>query len=343
MSSNHLAPEWERQDAIIIVWPHSHSDWATNLDSIELIYLKISKYICQHQRLILVSYDDAHQLQIKQALIKYSIKIENVTFTNIPTNDTWVRDYGPICVNSNKQPFIHNFEFDAWGLKYSHDLDNAFSIALVNQLDLDANCHHSDQVLEAGNIEINSLGELLCTSSCFKRKNIALPIELADLENKFIHWFGCSKIYWINAVQLIGDDTDGHIDTLARFCTDNIIVYSSVGNSNDANNAALLQLEVQLQSIKKKTANRIELIPLPLPKPVFSFGKQIPANYTNFLITNESVLVPTFSDKQDNHTLKLFDALFPTREIIGIESSTLTQQFGGLHCATMQIPQGILQ
>lgn len=342
MSSNHLAPEWKRQDAVIVVWPHSHSDWATNLNAIELTYLEISKYICQHQRLIIVSRGHAHQLQIKQALIKSSIKIENVTFTNVPTNDTWVRDYGPIFVNSNKKPSIYNFEFDAWGQKYAHDLDNAFSTALVNQLNLDVNYHHSNQILEAGNIEINSLGELLCTSSCFERKNIAPPIELDDLENKFVSWFGCSNTHWIDAVQLVGDDTGGHIDTLARFCADNTIVYSSVGNSNDANNAALLQLEVQLQSIKKKTANSIELIPLPLPDPVFSFGKQVPASYTNFLITNEFVLVPTFSDKRDNYTLKLFDALFQTREIIGIESSTLTQQFGGLHCATMQIPQGVL-
>ncbi len=343
MSSNHLAPEWERQDAIIIVWPHLYSDWRGKLEAVEETYLELSKHICNHQRLILVAYDRVHLQHIQQKLNNKPINTKNILFVTIPTNDTWVRDNGPICINSNNNFTILDFEFDAWGQKYDYAHDNAFNSKLSEQINTNASYRIIDQVLEAGNIEINKRGELLSSSTCFKR-NIYIPsIDLTRLEKQFSNWFGCYTTFWIDAVQLKGDDTDGHIDTLARFCTDDIIVYTSKGNSNDANYDALILLAKQLDSIKKQSNNRFEIVPLPLPDPIFLSGKQLPATYTNFLIINETVLVPVFNDKHDSYALKIFEELFPSREIIDLESTTLIQQFGGLHCATMQIPEGLLK
>ena len=345
MSSNRLAPEWERQDAIIIVWPHLYSDWANNLDAIENTYFEFCKHICKYEHLILVAYNHAHLLHIQQKLDEKAIGSKNILFTINPTNDTWVRDYGPICVNSNNGLLALDFEFDAWGQKFNYNHDNAFNSKLIEQLNFKVSYQHIEQVLEAGNIDINNRGELLCSNSCFKRKVYTPPIDLTYLEKQFTNWFGCSTTYWIDEVQLKGDDTDGHIDTLARFCTDDMIVYSSKGNPNDVNNESLNLLATQLESIRKQSNNRLDIMPLPLPDPIFLSGKQLPATYTNFLITNETVLVPVFekNNRQNNYVLKVFDELFPTREVIDMDSTTLIQQFGGLHCATMQIPKGILK
>ena len=342
MKSKTLAPEWERQDAIIIVWPHAFSDWLTNLDAIEITYCEICRHISRYQDVILIAYNDAHKLHIQEYLDSLSVNSRLITYANIQTNDTWVRDYGPICINSSYGENIYNFKFDAWGEKYPHLLDDAFNMEFVRQYRLDEHCVSLDFVLEAGNLEINNKGELLCSSTCFKRKNHYTHISRRQLEEQFADWFGCNNINWINDVKLSGDDTGGHIDTLARFCSDDVIVYSAVKNEYDANYESLKQLEIQLKTIQRKSHNRIELIPLPLPKPIPLANLQLPACYTNFLITNECVLVPIFKDKQDDSILKLFDDLFPSRQIIGINSKTLIQQFGGIHCTAMQIPEGIL-
>ena len=343
MSANRLAPEWERQDAIIIVWPHLHSDWTRHLAVIEKTYLELSKHICRHQRLIVVAYDEAHLLHIREKLNHSSVHTGNVTYVTIATNDTWVRDYGPVYISSNNDLSILDFKFDAWGQKYNYARDNAFNTKLIEQLNLNISYKPIDQVLEAGNIEVNNKGELLCSISCLNRNNNESVTHVSQLEEKFSDWFGINKTYWIDEVQLKGDDTDGHIDTLARFCTDDIIAYSATGKQSDVNNEALNQLAIQLKSICKQSNNRIGLAPLPLPKPIFLSAKQLPATYINFLITNETVLVPVFNDQQDNNALKLIDELFPSRQIIDIASSTLIQQFGGIHCATMQVPRGAMK
>ena len=337
-----LAPEWERQDAIIIVWPHSYSDWASDLGAIEIPYSEICKHASQYQDVILIAYDHTHQLHIQERLSNVSVNSKAISYTTIQTNDTWVRDYGPVCVNSSHGKKIYNFKFDAWGEKYNYLLDDAFNKKFVRQYRLDEHCESLNFVLEAGNLEINNKGELLCSSTCFNRKNHNSPNTRSQLEEQFTEWFGCNRIYWIEDVKLLGDDTDGHIDTLARFCCDDVIVYSAVKNSRDIRYETLKLLEKQLKTIQQKTHYRIELVPLPLPESIIKDNLQLPACYTNFLITNESVLVPIFGDKQDDSILKLFDDLFPSRQIIGINSKTLIQQCGGIHCATMQIPEGIL-
>lgn len=342
MTSSRLVPEWQRQDAIIIVWPHPYSDWIDNLVAIEKTYLELTYCISRHQRLILVAHDAVHELHIRHRLEGQSINSGNITFTTIPTDDVWIRDYGPICTVSDNGLNVLDFVFDGWGQKYRHEQDNAFNARLIKRSGLKGLHSHVDQVLEAGNIEINGRGELLCSSLCFRRNGDIPDFDTGQLEKKFAAWFGSVETYWIDDVRLQGDDTDGHIDTLARFCTDDVMVYSAPGHKNDANNEALKQLAMQLHSIKKRN-NKIELVPLPLPDPIFLSGKQLPASYTNFLITNKSVLVPTFNDKRDGHALKVLEELLPTREIVEIDSTVLIQQRGGLHCATMQLPENILE
>ncbi len=344
MSLNKLVPEWGRQDAIVIVWPHAQSDWADCLNSIETFYTTLCCHICQHQELIIVAYNELHKLHIQQLLSNTQTNSRNISYAKVPTNDTWIRDYGPVCIQTGNNHTILNFKFDAWGHKYPHILDNAFNNTFTQQFKLNATIQNIDLVLEAGNLEINNRGDLFCSSKSITRKYIENTQQyLTSLEEQFSDWFGCNKTYWIHDVQLAGDDTDGHIDTLVRFCCDDIIAYTSCNNPSDINYKALENLTTQLKSIKKQSNNNFELVPLPLPQPKFLSNNQLPVCYTNFLITNKKVLVPMFKDKQDDYVLKLLDEIFQYREIIGIDSNALIQQFGGIHCATMQIPQGVLQ
>jgi agmatine/peptidylarginine deiminase len=355
VGSFRLAPEWARQEAVILVWPHTHSDWANasndrQLITIDKTYIEMSRYISRGQKLILVTYDAEHKQHIQNALTLNNINQDNIVFVEIPTNDTWVRDYGPIIVepdaiDTNHQAYLHanlqanllDFTFNAWGNKYSYNLDNLFNQNLIQELAISIPNLEIDLVLEGGNLEINSQGELLSSSTCFKRKAADENTKLSTLERNFETWF-CQKTQWIHDVTINGDDTDGHIDTLARFCSDDIIAYSAPGIKSDPNNNALHSLADQLKNLKRDAVNNFELVPLPLPEPIFHDGDQLPASYANFLITNNQVLVPVFNDKQDTIALKVIDDLFPTREIIDIDSTTLIQQYGGIHCASMHLP-----
>ena len=342
MSLNRLAPEWERQDAIIIVWPHPYSDWNNNLNSIEDTYLKLSSYISRKQRLVIIAYDQAHSTHILECIDSNQINTDNIVIVIIPTNDTWVRDFGPICVSSDSILTFYDFKFDAWGQKYNHDLDNVFNQKLFKKLNLSSNCIQINQVLETGNIEINGKGELFTSKSCYKRNSNTVPVNFSDMENNFLNWFGANKTYWIDTKPLIGDDTDGHIDNLIRFCSDDVVVYASKSHKHDANSDSLNDLYRQLQAIKLHDRTNLETVPIPLPDPITKEDVQLPASYANFLITNHHVFVPVFNDIRDQNALKTLDELFPSREVIDIDSTTLIKQFGGIHCMTMQIPEGFL-
>ena len=337
-----MVPEWERQDAIVIVWPHPQSDWAPGLEQIEPVYLQICKHVGKHQAIILIAYDETHERDIRDKLYTAGIDCGNVSFTNIPTNDTWIRDYGPVCTVSGHRKFLLDFQFDGWGQKYNWQLDNAVNANLARDSRFMASYQWIDQVLEAGNIDINGRGELLCSRTCFERRHPLPDAEVAQLENQLQYRLGCCQVHWLDQVQLEGDDTCGHVDTLARFCSNDIIAYSTSQNPKDVNHEVLGRLAMQLSGINRQGCNSFELVPLQLPDPISLNGQQLPATYTNFLITNHCVLVPVFHDRQDDCTLKLMDELFPDREIVDIESGALIRQRGGLHCAAMQIPEGFI-
>lgn len=345
MTTHRLAPEWARQDAIVFVWPNKQSDWDNKqhpdqLSNAEKTYAELTRYISRYQRVVLIAYDIQHKAHIEEHLSKFEITTNNIEYLVVPTNDTWVRDYGPICVydTTNHSNKLLDFTFDAWGQKYTYEKDNAFNLAFAKAMQIEEKYKKIDHVLEAGNIEINQRGELLVSSSCFIRNTFKGQLNKPSLERLFNDWFNSQQVYWLDDLSLIGDDTDGHIDNMARFCNDDLIVYSATGNKADENNSSLTSLHQQVQKYK----NSFELIPLPVPDPIFLNRNQLPASYTNFLITNDSVFIPVFNDKRDDPTLKLIDECFPTREIIDIESTSLIQQLGGIHCSSMQIPQGVL-
>jgi len=343
VSTYRLAPEWARQDAVILVWPHAKSDWNQQLEGIECTYCVLSGYLSRHQKLVLVAFDAAHIQHIQTSLASQNVNLDNIVFIDIQTNDTWVRDFGPVMVQSQRGYTLLDFKFDAWGIQYLHEDDNQFNQHFANKMNLEIQYENIDFVLEGGNLEINNKGVLLSSKTCINRKNSSMHIDVDELETHFANWFGCNEIIWIRNVSLEGDDTGGHIDTLARFCNDDTLLYTAVGHHSCANNSAIENLEKQLKNIKQMHPDIAELIPLPLPEPIFHEQQQLPACYTNFLISNNFVFVPVFNDKQDQLALKIIDDAFPAHDIVDIQCTSLIKQFGGIHCATMQIPAGLLK
>jgi agmatine deiminase len=330
-----LPAEWEPQDAVLIGWPHKKTDWAPHLAEAEAVFAGIAEAVTRFEKLIVV----AHNItSVRAQMEKRGIRMDRVALYEIESNDTWARDFGPITIYENGQPVLLDFTFDGWGGKFEAGLDNqitaklhaagAFGKTPLRKVDL---------ILEGGSIESDGTGALLTTAECLLNPNRNRELNKAQVEARLAAELAVEKFHWLKNGWLAGDDTDAHIDTLARLCPDNTILYVKCDDPADEHYSALQAMENEL----KQTGCR--LIPLPWPKAKFDKkGNRLPATYANFLIINSAVLVPTYDDPSDFQALETVAKAFPNREIIGIDCSALIRQHGSLHCVTMQIPRGVL-
>lgn len=335
-----MPPEWAAQDAVLIAWPHAATDWAYMLNEVKATYVKIAKAITDDELLLVVTPDVE---STRSELAEAGINLDKVRIYAIPTNDTWARDFGPIAVKQGDASCLIDFKFNAWGMKFAADKDNlinsrldlceAFNCALVNR---------NGFVLEGGSIESDGCGTILTTSGCLLSKNRNGQHTKSQIEQELMTTLGARKVLWLEHGALAGDDTDGHIDTLARFAPGNVIMYVGTDDTSDEHHADLALMERQLKEMTNASGERFNLIKLPLPDTVVDDdGNRLPATYANFLITNGSVLVPTYRQMaNDELALKIMRIAFPDHKIVGIDCTPLIKQHGSLHCVTMQLPQG---
>ncbi len=329
-----LPAEWEKQSAILIAWPYPQGDFQNNLVQVEQTYKQISEAIIKHQELIVICQDEQHQQYIQNILPGF----EN--FIQASYDDIWVRDTSPIPVMTNSGYQLINFQFNGWGDKYPHQNDNN----LYQTLSTSRFFHHIkirnvDMILEGGSIESDGQGTLLTTKQCLLSPNRNPHLNQQQIEQNLEQAFSIKRILWLDQPNLAGDDTDAHIDTLARFCSSEHIVYSSCDNPNNPNFSSLKNMETQLKAFRTTSDFPYQLTALPLPTPIYNGeGKPLPANYANFLILNNAVLVPVYEDPMDQIILEKLGICFPDREIIAISCLPLIQQYGSLHCMSMQIP-----
>jgi len=309
--------EWEPQDAVLLAWPHENTDWNPVLEQAQATFSNIIRTIERFQRVILVG-PDAYDL---------------------PTNDTWARDFGPITIEENGQPVLLDFTFNGWGGKFPADLDNAVTRALHKKGAFGTTLLRTvDMILEGGSIESDGEGTLLTTAECLLNPNRNPQHTRDQVEQRLKEQLGVHTILWLKHGALAGDDTDAHIDTLARLCPDKTIVYVSCDDPDDEHYEDLKAMEQELKAFAD-----YRLLPLPWPSAKYDAeGQRLPATYANYLIINGAVLVPTYNDPADETALEVVQKAFPDREIIGIDCSTLILQHGSLHCVTMQIPKGVL-
>ncbi len=331
-----LPAEWEEQEFVQLTFPHIDTDWAEYLDEAVDTFVTIVKTIAHYQKVLVVS----KNLQYIKSKFP---KKKNISFIMIDSNDTWSRDFGGITIQQNDELKVLDFSFNAWGKKFPYDKDNQITqkLKLKGFFKNYAKVQTLPFVLEGGAIESNGEGVLLTTTACLMEQNRNPKLSKSAIEKKLIQFFGLKKVLWLDYGYLEGDDTDSHIDTLARFVSSDTIVYQSCNDTKDQHYEELQKMEEQLKSFKQPNGKPFKLIPLPWIEPKYFDGERLPATYANFLIINGAVLVPTYNDKNDQKALKVIKNLYAKREVVGVDCSVLIRQHGSLHCVTMQYPRSI--
>ena len=332
--------EWAPQSGIMLTWPHVETDWADMLDEVEACFIDIAKAIAEREKLMIVCHD--HKPLIDK--LKYC-RSENIIYAELPSNDTWARDHGAFTVIKDGKLTLYDFTFNGWGMKFEANLDNQITSSLYfNNFFGNDVCYENKQhlILEGGSIESDGEGTLLTTRECLLSATRNQHLSEEDIEKQLIELFGLHQVLWLSSGYLVGDDTDSHIDTLARFCDPQTIAYVKCNDLNDEHYMALFQMEQELKSFRTIRNEPYQLVPLPMAVPVFDEGIRLPATYANFLLINEAVLVPFYDSSQDIIALNQLHKAFPEREIIGICCLPLIKQHGSLHCVTMQFPEGVL-
>ena len=328
----YLPAEWEKQQFIQLTWPHPATDWAYMLDEVETCFIAIANAISLYEDVLIVCQDEQ---KVKSYFPENQLK--RIKFVELPSNDTWARDHGAITLIEDGRRKIMDFCFNGWGKKFDATLDNQITKKLYNQGvfgDADyLDC--LDFVLEGGSIESDGKGSLLTTSQCLLSDN-RNDINKEEAENRLKSYFNLERVLWLDHGYLAGDDTDSHVDTLARLCDENTIAYVKCEDEQDEHFEELKAMENELMAFRNVAGEPYRLIPLPMADAVYEDGERIPATYANFLIINGAVLMPTYHSPKDKLAGEQLQLAFPDRKIIGIDCIPLIKQHGSLHCVTMQ-------
>lgn len=337
-------PEWYPQSAIQLTWPHPDTDWDYMLEEVTACYVNIAVEILKRQKLIVVCHNAE---TVKYELKEHKDLFPNLTLVELPTNDTWARDHSGISVINNGKKQVYDFTFNGWGLKFASNYDNQISRGLFKNSIFKGDVellNKKDFALEGGALESDGKGTLLTTSECLLSANRNSFMSKDEIEKYLKEAFGLNKILWLDHGYLSGDDTDSHIDTLARYCDEQTIVYVKCEDKKDEHYEALVKMEEQLKTFTDYQGNPYKLISLPMAKAVYDEdNERLPATYANFLIMNDVVLLPFYNDQEkDTEAKEKLEIAFPTREIIGIDCSSLIRQHGSLHCITMQYPDNFV-
>lgn len=332
--------EWAPQSAVQLTWPHKQTDWAPILHEVTPCFVAIAREIVKRENLLIVCPDAA---EVRRQL--GDIDERRIIFREMETNDTWARDHGGISVFAEGQPIVYDFVFNGWGMKYAAYHDNLITRTLA-AADTFADgvrvVNMQPFVLEGGSLESDGKGTLLTTSECLESLNRNEYLNREQLEIHLKEIFGLDRILWLENGYLAGDDTDSHIDTLARFCDAETIAYVQCSDETDEHFAELKMMEEELKAFRTVDGKPYRLLPLPMADRIVEEGERLPATYANFLIINGAVLVPFYRSEKDEIARKTLQIAFPDREIVGIDCRPLIKQHGSLHCITMQYPLSVI-
>lgn len=332
--------EWYPQSGVQLTWPHEGTDWAPLLDEVIPCFVAIAKEILKHEKLLIVCQDEE---TVRRQL--EPVDESRIRFYEMETNDTWARDHGGISVFEEGRPVVYDFVFNGWGMKFPANRDNLITRQLFRQkafAEAVTPVNMQPLVLEGGSVESDGKGTLLTTVECLSSVNRNEYLGKEQLEYHLKEIFGFKQILWLESGYLAGDDTDSHVDTLARFCDEATIAYVQCIDEADEHYDELQEMENELKSFRQTNGEPYRLIPLPMADPVEWNGERLPATYANFLILNGAVLVPFYSSTKDEQAREILQAVFPEREVVGIPCLPLIKQHGSLHCVTMQYPEGFI-
>lgn len=333
-----MRAEWEKQRAVLFAFPHQWSDWQDYLNEARENFIAIIKQVLRFESVILIYHpNDLEGRQIIEEVFAGQIKEGRLKVYAIECNDTWARDFGAINLLEDEKNILLDFGFNGWGLKFASNWDNQINSALKKLGEFSDDLRVMDMILEGGSIESDGEGVILTNTQCLLEKNRNPYLNQEQIELKLKEHLGAKKILWLNHGYLAGDDTDSHIDTLARFISPTQIAYVSCDDESDEHYVELKAMEEELKNLRDLKGNAYELIKLPFVGAIFDEGERLPATYANFLFVNGALLVPTYGDSNDSLALQILQDALPHLEVIGVDCQTLIRQHGSLHCVSMQI------
>jgi agmatine/peptidylarginine deiminase len=336
-----LPAEWEPQSAVLIAWPHAGTDWADRLASVETTYVALAAAVTRFQRLIIVVSDAELHAHVQTQLHRAGVDLSKVRFVELPYDDTWLRDSGPITLQGGDRGFqLTDFRFTGWGGKFGAEQDDALVAGLVDAGVFGHAAHKRiDWALEGGAIESDGDGSVLTTWRCLVQRHPEQSRE--DMSAVLREGLHAERVLWLDYGYLEGDDTDAHIDTLARFAPGERIVFQACDDASDPHHDELRRMAAELAALHTRHGRSYHLHPLPWPRPILDEGRRLAASYANYLIVNGAVLVPAYDDPADDEAARVIGAAHPGREVVQVPCRPLIWQNGSLHCITMQLPAGL--
>jgi len=333
-----MPAEWEKHDAVWLAWPHDPATFPDRVEKVEEVYVRIIKALHESENVNLFVIDDSMKARVMGLLEKNDVDPEKINFIVFEYADVWIRDYGPIFVtdrNKKKLAIVH-WIFNAWGEKYEELMKDTQIPSIINQR-MRLKCFNPGIVLEGGSIDVNGRGTLLTTEQCLLNKNRNPHLNKKMVERYLMDYFGVSNIIWLRK-GIAGDDTDGHVDDIARFVNPDTILCAFEDDETDENYPILKENYGILQQFRDQDGNRFDIIRLPMPGFVGDEHGRLPASYANFYIGNTVVLVPIFGHVNDQHALDIIQQVFPERKVVSINCTDLIYGFGAVHCVTQQQP-----
>lgn len=337
-----LPAEWSPQSGVLIAWPHAETDWGPRLGDVEQTYVALSRAVSARQRLVICVASGALRRHASALLAAADCNMDGIEFVEIDYDDTWLRDTGPISMSDGAAWRLLDLRFTGWGGKYEASRDDrivehCFAAGLFS-----ASCthHRVDFALEGGAIESDGAGTLMSTWACLQQRHPEVSRD--DLRRRLAELFGAQRVEVLEHGYLQGDDTDAHIDTLARFAPGGVIVHQACDDPDDVHFEPLRLMAEELSAMRSAEGDAYRLRALPCPRPILDGGRRLAASYANYLIINDAVLMPAYGDEADDRAAAVLAAAYPGREIVQVPCRSLIWQNGSLHCITMQLPEGVL-
>lgn len=336
-----LLPEWTDCDGVLLALPHAETDWNYILDEAIQQYREIIGALTAEGVRVALLCPDREEAEKKIGIVSHG----KVTYIEMEYNDTWTRDYGPISILKHEELRALDFGFNGWGLKFAADKDNQVNRRLKEKSVFTKNLYRNETefILEGGSIDTDGRGTILTTTRCLCSPNRNGYLTKKEADQQLRERLGADHILFLDYGELLGDDTDSHIDTLARMAPDNIILFTGCRNVDDPQFEQLLKMRAQLSMFRNSEGEAFNLVELPLPDPIFDENEErLPATYANYLVTENILFMPTYNQpEKDRLAMQTVRIAFPNHKVVGIDCSTLIRQHGSLHCATMQLPCGI--
>lgn len=334
----HFPAEFARHDATWLSWPHKEASWPGKIETIYLVYAEFIKRVAEGEKVNINILDAAMQQKAIHHLQQVDADLSNIQFFHHPTNDAWCRDHGPAFLvhPEEKKKMIVDWGYNAWGGKYPpFDLDDVIPTLIADYYKIPV--VHPGIVMEGGSVEFNGRGTLLTTTACLLNPNRNPHLTQNQIEEYLYDYYGVTHILWLGD-GIVGDDTDGHIDDLTRFVNEDTVVTIVESNKRDENYQILQDNLKDLKSLRLESGKQMNIVELPMPAPVIYDDQRLPASYANFYICNKYVVVPTFRDKHDDRAVDILQQCFPTRKVIGLDSTDIIWGLGSFHCLSQQEP-----